>query len=79
VLSPVSLNSYRAFTAIQNGHGVTKKMDRHLVHRARFFENPALGVRDRLLFRVLPLFKATSAVFLENTLEVDDSVKQLYS
>jgi hypothetical protein len=35
VLSTVSLNVYRTFTAIQNGHGVTKKMDRHLVYRAR--------------------------------------------
>ena len=67
MLSSVSLGSYRAFAAIQDGHGVTKKMDRHLVHRARFFENRGLGVSELLLFRVPgPIGSSSVKVLREN-------------
>jgi len=67
VLSTVSLNVYRAFTAIQNGHGVTKKMDRHLVYHARFFSNSALRVSELLLFRVPgPIGSSSVKVLREN-------------
>ena len=67
MLSSVSLGSYRAFAAVQDGHGVTKKVDRHFVHRARFFANRGLGVSELLLFRVPgPIRSSSVKVLREN-------------
>ncbi len=69
MLSPVSLNVYRAFAAIQDGYSGAKEMNCYRVYLARFFGIPFRKLGCGLLLRVTrPIRGSALKIFRQNRL-----------